>query len=93
MDDKELTREEVKLSPYDRLQAILSEADAGKVTKNSLEKIDYILDEVKQPSKLSLVIDKIKSFFNKIDNFIFKSNSRMWNTTFNRRKKDKNRWT
>lgn len=76
-----------KLSPYDRLQSIFSEANSGKLTQNASDKLDFLLNKEKKPSFFSQVLDSIKSFFNKIDNLIFAKKSRQWNTTYSRRKK------
>lgn len=76
-----------KLNPYDRLQALFSEKDAGKLTKNGADKLDFLLGETKEPSIFSKIFDKVKSFFDKIDGMIFAKKSRMWNTTYSKRKK------
>jgi hypothetical protein len=75
--------EDLKLNPYDRLQAILSEKDNGKLTKNASEKIDELFGNKYKETFL----DKVRNFFLKIDKKIFKSSSRMFNTTFYKRKK------
>lgn len=86
--------EDLKLSPYERLQSILSEKNAGKLTENASNKLDYLLnDKVGEPSFFDKIIGKIKSFFKKIDSLIFSDKSRGFNTTFYRRKKSKNKWT
>jgi hypothetical protein len=74
--------EDLKLKPYDRLQSILSEKDNGKLTKNASEKLDELFDNNKET-----FLDKVRNFFLKIDKMIFKSSSRMFNTTFYKRKK------
>jgi hypothetical protein len=78
-----MENEDLKLKPYDRLQAILSEKDTGKLTKNGESKLDELLGE----SKEKTFFDKIKDFFLKIDSKIFKSPSRMFNTTYYKRRK------
>ncbi len=75
--------EDLKLKPYDRLQAILSEKDTGKLTKNGESKLDELLGNTKKKT----FFDKIKDFFLKIDSKIFKSPSRMFNTTYYKRRK------
>jgi hypothetical protein len=74
--------EDLKLKPYDRLQSILSEKDNGKLTKNASEKLDELFGNNKET-----FLDKVRNFFLKIDKMIFKSSSRMFNTTFYKRKK------
>ena len=69
-----MENEDLKLKPYDRLQAILSEKDSGKLTKNGESKLDELLGN-------------IRDFFLKIDSKIFKSPSRMFNTTYYKRRK------
>jgi len=76
--------EDLKLKPYDRLQAILSEKDNGKLTKNALEKLDELFGS---KDKENSFFDKVRDFFLKIDKKIFKSSSRMFNTTFYKRKR------
>ena len=75
--------EDLKLKPYDRLQSILSEKDNGKLTKNASEKLDELFGNKDKETFL----DKVKNFFLKMDKMIFKSSSRMFNTTFYKRKK------
>jgi hypothetical protein len=76
--------EDLKLKPYDRLQAILSEKDNGKLTKNASEKLDELFGS---KDKETSFFDKVRDFFLKIDKKIFKSSSRMFNTTFYKRKR------
>ena len=78
-----MENEDLKLKPYDRLQAILSEKDSGKLTKNGESKLDELLGNTKKKTFL----DKIRNFFLKIDSKIFKSPSRMFNTTYYKRRK------
>ena len=75
--------EDLKLKPYDRLQSILSEKDKGKLTKNASEKLDELFGSKDKET----FFDKVRNFFLKIDKMIFKSSSRMFNTTFYKRKK------
>jgi hypothetical protein len=75
--------EDLKLKPYDRLQSILSEKDNGKLTKNASEKLDELFGSKDKENFL----DKVRNFFLKIDKMIFKSSSRIFNTTFYKRKK------
>ena len=72
--------EDLKLKPYDRLMSILSESNDGQLTKNASDKIDFLLEE--KPTFL----ERIKSFFSKIDGFIFKERSRTNNSIYQRRK-------
>ena len=76
--------EDLKLKPYDRLQSILSEKDNGKLTKNASEKLDELFGS---KDKETSFFDKVRDFFLKIDKKIFKSSSRMFNTTFYKRKR------
>jgi hypothetical protein len=78
-----MENEDLKLKPYDRLQAILSEKDSGKLTKNGESKLDELLGNTKKKT----FFDKIRDFFLKIDSKIFKSPSRMFNTTYYKRRK------
>lgn len=78
-----MENEDLKLRPYDRLQSILSEKDNGKLTKNASDRLDELFGDEKKESFL----DKIRKFFLKIDRLIFKSGSRMYNTTYYKRKK------
>jgi hypothetical protein len=78
-----MENEDFKLKPYDRLQAILSEKDTGKLTKNGESKLDELLGTTKKIT----IFDKIKDFFLKIDSKIFKSPSRMFNTNYYKRRK------
>lgn len=78
-----MENEDFKLKPYDRLQAILSEKDTGKLTKSGESKLDELLGNTKKIT----IFDKIKDFFLKIDSKIFKSSSRMFNTTYYKRRK------
>jgi hypothetical protein len=77
----------VKLNPYDKLQSIFSENNSGELTQTAYDKIDYLLGEEKQPNKVNLFLEKLKDIFNKIDNFIFRKNSRKMNNQFYSRKK------
>jgi hypothetical protein len=72
--------EDLKLKPYDRLMSILSESNDGQLTKNASDKIDFLLEE--KPT----FIERVKSFFSKIDGFIFKERSRTNNSIYQRRK-------
>ena len=78
-----MENEDLKLKPYDRLQAILSEKDTGKLTKSGESKLDELLGNTKKIT----IFDKIKDFFLKSDSKIFKSSSRMFNTTYYKRRK------
>jgi len=78
-----MENEDLKLRPYDRLQSILSEKDNGKLTKNASDRLDELFGNKKEERFL----DKIKNFFLKIDRLIFKSGSKMYNSTYYKRKK------
>ena len=75
--------DDLKMKPYDRLQAILSEKNSGKLTENAISNLDLLLGEKKEPT----ILDKIYEFFRKIDSLIFKPRSRKYNTMYSRRKK------
>jgi hypothetical protein len=89
LDETYVPSDEPRMSSYDRLQSIFADKDAqeGKLTPEASEKLDFLLGEEKTPSKVSLILEKIKSFFNKIDSKIFAKKSRVWNTTYYKRKK------
>lgn len=89
LDETYKPSDEPRMSSYDRLQSIFAEKDAeqGKLTPEASEKLDFLLGEVKKPSKISEILEKIKSFFNKIDSMIFAKRSRVWNTTYSKRRK------
>jgi hypothetical protein len=78
-----MENEDLKLKPYDRLKTILSEKNTGKLTKSGESKLDELLGN----SNKRTIFDKIKDFFLKIDSKIFKSPSRMFNTTYYKRRK------
>ena len=78
-----MENEDLKLKPYDRLQAILSEKDTGKLTKNGKSKLDELLGDTKKIT----IFERIKDFFLRIDSKIFKSPSKMFNTTYYKRRK------
>lgn len=88
LDETYKPSDEPRMSSYDRLQAIFAEndADKGRLTKEGAEKLDFLLGEEKKPSKLSEIIEKVKSLFSKIDSIIFAKRSRIWNTTYSKRK-------
>jgi hypothetical protein len=81
--------DEPRMSSYDRLQSIFAEKDAemGKLTPEASEKLDFLLGIENKPSKIGQIWSKVKSFFNKIDSKIFAKRSRMWNTTYSKRKR------
>ena len=78
-----------RMSSYDRLQSIFAEndADKGKLTKEGAEKLDFLLGEEKDQSLFDKFLQKVKSFFDKIDSMIFAKRSRIWNTTYTKRRK------
>lgn len=89
LDETYVPSDEPRMSSYDKLQSIFADKDAqeGKLTPEAAEKLDFLLGEEKIPSKFSLIIEKIKSFFKKIDSMIFDKQSRIMNTTYYKRKK------
>jgi hypothetical protein len=89
LDETYKPSDEPRMSSYDRLQSIFAEKDAeqGKLTPEAVEKLHFLLGEEKRPSKLNQIFEKIKSFFNKIDSMIFAKRSRVWNTTYSKRRK------
>jgi len=78
-----MENEDLKLKPYDRLKTIFSEKNTGKLTKSGESKLDELLGNYNKRT----IFDKIKDFFLKIDSKIFKSPSRMFNTTYYKRRK------
>jgi hypothetical protein len=78
-----MENQDLKLKPYDRLKTILSEKNTGKLTKSGESKLNELL----RNSNKRTIFDKIKDFFLKIDSKIFKSPSRMFNTTYYKRRK------
>jgi hypothetical protein len=89
LDETYKPSDEPRMSSYDRLQSIFAENDAskGKLTKEGAEKLDFLLGEKKEPSRISEIIERIKAIFTKIDSMIFTKRSRVWNTTYSKRKK------
>lgn len=75
--------DDLKMKPYDRLQAILSEKNSGKLTPNAESNLDLLFGEKKEPTLWT----KISDFFKKIDSLVFKPRSRKYNTMYSRRKK------
>jgi hypothetical protein len=73
--------EDLKLKPYDRLKSILNE---GELTEKGSDNLDEILG-LKQEKKATFW-NKIVYLFNKIDSWIFRKPSKMWNTTYYKRK-------
>ena len=92
LDETYVASDEPKLNPYDRLQSIFSEKDAGKLTPNASEKLDWLLGDEKHESVPSKFVDKVKAFFAKIDSMIFAPKSKI-GSTYQRRKKVKDKWT
>lgn len=78
---------ELKLSPYERLQVILNENENKVLSSQASEKIDFILGTESKQKIHNKVISKIKEFFESIDGFIFRKKSRVMNTQFYSRKK------
>lgn len=87
------SEDDLKMKPYDRLQALFAEKDAGKLTPNANDKLDYLLGtETKQPF-YKVIYEKISAFFGKIDSLIFAARGRKNNGTFNKRKKTTGKWS
>jgi hypothetical protein len=78
-----MENEDLKMRPYDRLQSILSEKSNGKLTKNASERLDELFGNKKEG-----FLNKIKRFFLKIDRLIFNPGSKMFNTTYYKKKKN-----
>lgn len=70
-----------KLKPYDKLQSILSEGNAGKLTDSANNKLDFLLDIEKRES----FFEKIINFFKKIDAFVFKTSDNKTTNQYHRR--------
>jgi hypothetical protein len=89
LDETYKPSDEPRMSSYDRLQSIFAEndADKGKLTKEGAEKLDFLLGEEKDQSLFDKFLQKVKSFFDKIDSMIFAKRSRIWNTTYTKRRK------
>lgn len=83
-------KDDLKLKPYDKLQSILSNGD-GKLTDDASEKLDYLLGIKQKPNLLKTFLNKMRDFFIKMDGFIFRKNSRMFNTSFSKRKNEKSK--
>lgn len=77
-----MNNEDLKLKPYDRLKAILSENNNGKLSNNAESKLDILLNIEKKEN----LFDKIKEFFEKIDTFLFKKRNMKNNTIYYKRK-------
>jgi len=78
---------ELKLSPYERLQSILNENENKVLSGQASEKIDFILGTESNQKIQNKVISKIKEFLKSIDGFIFRKKSRVMNTQFYSRKR------
>jgi hypothetical protein len=89
LDETYKPSDEPRMSSYDRLQSIFAEndADKGKLTKEGSEKLDFLLGEEKDQSLFDKFLQKVKPFFDKIDSMIFAKRSRIWNTTYTKRRK------
>ena len=73
--------EDLKLPPYQRLKNILTEEENPHLTDKASKNLDELLGvKPKEPN----MIDKIISFFKKIDSKIFAAKSRKWNTTYHK---------
>lgn len=73
---EELNKESYKLSPYDKLQSMFA---SSELTKNSLDKINYLLEDEKK----SLYLD----YLNKIKNFFKPKKKNILNNKFYKRRK------
>ena len=89
LDETYKPSDEPRMSSYDRLQSIFAENDAtkGKLTKEGSEKLDFLLGDEKDKSIFDKFLQKVKLFFNKIDSMIFAKRSRIFNTTYTKRRK------
>lgn len=73
--------EDIKLKPYDKLQSILSEKNAGKLTDTASNKLDFLLNVENKKSFFT----KIFYFFKKIDSFVFKKADSQMTNRYHRR--------
>lgn len=78
---------EFRLTPYERLQAILNENEDRVLTDTASEKIDFLLGIESKQSYFDKLASKIKDFFKYIDGLIFRKKTRIMNTQFYSRKK------
>lgn len=76
---------EFRLTPYERLQAILNENEDRVLTDTASEKIDFLIES--KQSYFDKLTSKIKDFFKYIDGLIFRKKTRTMNTQFYSRKK------
>lgn len=76
---------EFRLTPYERLQAILNENEDRVLTDTASEKIDFLIES--KQSYFDKLASKIKDFFKYIDGLIFRKKTRTMNTQFYSRKK------
>jgi ABC-type lipoprotein release transport system permease subunit len=73
METNQEEKELDKITPYQKLQMILSEKDKGKMTERASSNIDNLLGiEYKET-----FLDKLKSFFKKIDSKIFQKGQKI----------------
>ena len=84
------SKDDLKLRPYDRLQSIFSEKDAGKLTETASEKLDFILG-TKPKFTSRFLLSKIIGFFRKIDGLVFKPRVNKFNNTFSKRRNEKSK--
>ena len=92
LDETYTSSNDLKLNQYDRLQSIFSEKNAGKLTQNAADKLDWLIGEEKRNSIFEKLTQKVNDLFSKVDSIIFLPKSKI-GKTFQIRKKDKNRWT
>lgn len=78
----------LNLTPYDRLQSILSEKNAGKLTDNASEKLDFILN-IPEKKRFALfeIFQKIWIYLKRANDFIFPPRNNKFNTIYQKRKK------
>jgi hypothetical protein len=78
---------EFRLTPYERLQAILNENEDRVLTDTASDKIDFLLGIESKQSYFDKLASKVKDFFKYIDGLIFRKKTRIMNTKFYSRKK------
>ena len=84
MEDLETTPP--KLPPYQRLKNILTEGDEPVLTDKASRNLDSLLG-IETKNVEPNFLEKIKSFFLKIDTKIFSKPSKKWNTFYHKRKR------
>lgn len=76
--------DDLKLPPYQRLKTILKDGEV-ELTEKASDNLDELLG-IKKEKKTGF-LDRLKSFFNKIDSFIFRKPSRTNNNIPHKRLK------